>query len=87
MISHAKTLAEHEAIAAYYDQQAARAKKNAELHKESPETYRKEKISKPVYMAKMCEGIAAMWKKIAADDLILAKAHKAMATAASESGH
>jgi hypothetical protein len=80
-IAAAQTPADHEAIAAYYKEQAAEAKKNAELHKQSAETYRKAKISKPVYMANMCDGIAKMWNKIAADDLLLAKAHMAMAKA------
>ncbi len=65
-------------------EQAAEAKKNAELHQQSAETYRKAKISKPGYMANMCDGIAKMWNKIAADDLLLAKAHRAMAKAAAK---
>lgn len=32
MIANAKTAADHEAIAAYYDKEAAGAKENAELH-------------------------------------------------------
>jgi hypothetical protein len=88
MIASAKTPAEHDAIAAFYEQQAATAKEKADLHKRTAETYRKMRIDKPVYMAHMCEGIAAMWDKIAADDLKLAKAHHEMAKkAASESGH
>ena len=87
MIANAKTSADHEAIAAYYKEEAAEAEKNAQLHEQSAETYRKAKIAKPVYMAKMCDGIATMWKKIAAKDLLLAKAHEAMAKAASAPVH
>jgi hypothetical protein len=79
MIASAKTPAEHEAIAAFYEQQAADAKKKAELHRNTADTYRKLKISKPVDMAEMCDGIAAMWDKIAADNSRLAKAHREMA--------
>ena len=83
MIASAKTPAEHEAIAAFYDQKAAEAGKKAELHRNTADTYRKLKISKPVGMAEMCEGIAAMWAKIAADDSKLAKDHREMAGQAS----
>jgi hypothetical protein len=85
MIASAKAPADHEAIAAYYEQQAADAKKNAELHRSTAETYRKLRLGKPVDMAHMCDGIAAMWDKIAADNLKLAKAHRHMAKAAAPS--
>jgi hypothetical protein len=73
MIASAKTPAEHEAIASFYEQQATDAKKKAELHRNTAETYRKLKISKPVGIAEMCDGIAAMWAKIAADNSRLAE--------------
>jgi hypothetical protein len=79
MIASAKKPAEHDAIATFYEQQAADAKKKAELHRNTADTYRKLKISKPVDMAEMCDGIAAMWEKIAADNSRLAKAHREMA--------
>src|ERR1700730_12444093 len=85
MIESAKAPADHEAIAAFYEQQAADAKKKAELHRSTAETYRKLKLAKPVDMAHMCDGIAAMWDKIAAGDSKLAKAHKQMAKAAAPS--
>ena len=59
MIANAKTPADHEAIAAYYQEQAADAKKKADLHRRTAETYRSLKISKPVYMAEMCDGIVS----------------------------
>src|SRR5258708_10567244 len=86
MITMAKAPADHEAIAAYYEQQAAAAKKNTELHRSTAETYRKLKLGKPVDMAHMCDGLAAMWDKIAADNLKLAKAHEHMAKAAAPAG-
>jgi hypothetical protein len=36
-------------------------------------------IAKPVDMANMCDGIAKMWDKIAADDEMLATGHEEMA--------
>ena len=75
MITSAKTPADHQAIAVFFEQEAADAKQKADLHRRTAETYRKMKISKPVYMAEMCDGIAAMWDKIAVDDSNLAKAH------------
>jgi hypothetical protein len=83
MITSAKTPADHDAIAVFYEQQAADAKKKAELHRNTADTYRKLKISKPVGMAEMCDQIAAMWDKIAADNSRLAKAHREMAEHAS----
>ena len=79
MITSAKTPADHEAIAAYFEQQAAETKKKADLHRNTADTYRKLKIPKPVYMAEMCDNIAAMWDKIAAGEEKLANAHREMA--------
>jgi len=79
MIANAKTPSDHEAIAAYYEQQAADAKKKAALHRNTADTYRKLKISKPVGMAEMCDGIASMWTKIAAGDTKLANAQRELA--------
>ena len=79
MITNAKTSADHDTIATFYEEQAASAKQKADLHRRTAETYRKMRIPKPVYMAEMCDGIAAMWDKIAADNSKLAKAHQDMA--------
>jgi hypothetical protein len=78
-ITDAKTPADHEAIAAYYEQEATETKKKADLHRGTAESYRKLNIAKPVGMANMCDGIAAMWDKIAADYSKLAKDHREMA--------
>jgi hypothetical protein len=51
-IKNAKTPADHEAIAAYFEQEASDAKKKAALHS-TAQTYRTIKIAKPVYMAEM----------------------------------
>jgi hypothetical protein len=81
-ITNAKTPADHQAIAAYYEQQAAETKKKADLHRGTAESYRKMNITKPVGMANMCDGIADMWDKIAADYSKLAKDHREMASKA-----
>lgn len=79
MIANAKTSADHEAIAAYFEQEAADAEKKADLHKSTAETYRKLKLPKPVYMAEMCDGIASGFEKTAKDAEDLAKMHHEMA--------
>jgi hypothetical protein len=81
-IANAKTPADHEAIATYYDEEAADADKKAALHRRSVS------IAKPVGMANMCSGLAKYWEKVSAQDKELAKAHREMAKAAgSETGH
>src|SRR5215469_4671391 len=81
-IANAKTSPDHEAIAVYYDQEAADADKKAALH------IRSASIAKPVGMANMCNGLAKYWEKVAAQDKELASAHREMAKAAgSETGH
>ena len=86
MITNAKTPADHEAIAAYYQQEATAAKEKADLHRRAAESYRKLNIAHPVGMANHCDGVAAMWDKIAADNSKLAKEHQEMAKAAAPTG-
>jgi len=81
-IANAKTAADHEAIAAYYDQEAADAKKKADLHRNVADTYQKLNIAKPVGMVNMCKGLVKYWDKVADQAKDLAKAHRAMAKAA-----
>ena len=75
-IQNAKTSADHAAIAAYYDEEAAEAEKKAALHRQSASNL------KPVGMANMCNSLAAYWDKVAAQDKDLASAHRKMAKAA-----
>jgi hypothetical protein len=81
-IASAKTAADQEAIAAYYDQEAADAKKKADLHRNVAETYQKLNIAKPVGMVNMCKGLVKYWDKVADQAKDLAKAHREMAKAA-----
>lgn len=80
MITNARTPADHEAIAAYFEQEAADTKKKADLHRRTAEAYRKTlAIPLPTYMAEMCDNIAKYWDKASTDAEKLAKAHREMA--------
>ena len=85
-IASAKTAADQEAIAAYYDQEAADAKKKADLHRNTAETYQKLNIAKPVGMVNMCKGLVKYWDKVADQAKDLAKAHREMAKASGSVG-
>jgi hypothetical protein len=79
MITDARTPADHKAIAGFYQQEAADEKKTAELHQSMADTYRRLKIPKPVYMAEMCDNMAADFRKTATDADKLAAMHDQMA--------
>jgi hypothetical protein len=79
-VQNAKTAADHEAVAAYYDQEAAEAEKKAALHRQSASNL------KPVGMANMCNSLAEYWDKVATQDKELASAHRKMAKAAGAAG-
>jgi hypothetical protein len=81
MVANAKTAADHEAIAQYYDREAASAKANAALHRSQAETYEKLRI-KPPDMIHHCREIAKDFDRIAREADDLAVAHRAMAKAA-----
>ena len=78
--------ADQEAIAAYYDQEAADAKKKADLHRNTADTYQKLNIAKPVGMLNMCTSLVKYWDQVAEQARDLARAHRAMAKAAGEVG-
>ena len=79
-VANARTVADHEAIAGYYDQEAAEAEKKAALHRQSASNL------KPVGMANMCNSLAEYWDKVAEQDKQLASAHRKMAKAAGSAG-
>ena len=79
-IANAKTAADYEALAAYYDAAAADAKKKAAIHKHSASNL------KPVGMANMCNTLAKEWNKVATQDKQLAAAYSDMAKAAAKAG-
>jgi hypothetical protein len=78
-ITEARTPADHEAIAAFFRQEASDANKTADLHEHWAETYREVKIAKPVYMAEMCDNLAADFRKTATDANQLAAMHEQIA--------
>jgi hypothetical protein len=86
MIGAAKTAADHEAIAAYYDREAKDATSKAGLHRkmaavygEHREGYAKELKPLPAH----CERIAKRFDSIAKDASELAAIHRKMAKEAS----
>ncbi len=87
MIAKMKTPADHEAIASYFDQEAADARKKAELHRHWAEAAHAMTPEKPPGMANMCDAMAKDFDKAAAQAEKLAKAHREMAKkAASQTG-
>lgn len=77
MIANAKTPADHEAIAAYYDKEAARLAEYARLHHSTHETYEKFRL-KPPDMAHHCDELAKSYQRGADQATALAKEHRAM---------
>jgi hypothetical protein len=82
-VREAKTPAEHEAIAAYYDKEAATAKAKAAEHHRLAENYRTLAATprgqgfQP--MGNHCQQLAQNYESIAADNTALAAAHRQMA--------
>src|SRR5215467_8410535 len=82
-ITEAKTPADHEAIAAYYDKQAQEAHQQQAEHQQFSKSY----SSIPVLKTKTgavahCDSIAKKYEGIAKDYEALAKMHRDMAKAA-----
>ena len=73
MIAHAKAPADHEAIAAYYDAEAAENEKKARFHRTNVNMY-----SKTIFLAH-CNGLVKAFQDAADQDKALAAAHRAMA--------
>ena len=82
-VQNAKTAADHEAIAAEYDEKAADAKKEAEAHRKMEKTYATGsyaggKVS-PTPLPQHCAALAKHYDELAAEYTTLAAAHRAMA--------
>jgi len=77
LISSAKTPADHEAIAAYYDKEAAGAEAKAKLHHETHQNYMR--FMRPPWMAQHCADLANGFDRAAAEDKSLAEGHREMA--------
>lgn len=80
MIATAKTPAEHEAIAAYYDQQAQAAHAKHEEHLKMKASYEKiPHLASKTGLPWHCSTIAANYQKTATEYEALAKLHRDMA--------
>ena len=82
MVEQAKTAADHEAIAARYDQLAAEAKKEAERHRKMEKSYAVGASTGRVGLTPMpqhCTAIAKRYEGMAAEYTAMAAAHREMA--------
>jgi hypothetical protein len=89
-IENAKTPADHEAIAAYFDEQAKEARATADMHRQMGGAYRKRPPTSPkgggsdtfgTRMRGHCEDLVSKYEQVAKDDEAMAAAHRAEAKA------
>ena len=78
-IADAKTPADHEAIAAYYDKEAADNESKSKVHHSTHATYDAFKAMKPVGMGDHCDQLGKYFEKAAHEDKALANDHREMA--------
>ena len=86
-IMGAKTSADHEAIASYYDREAATAKDKAAEHRRLAETYRNIAATGRAPLQPMgihCEQLVRTYESAAAENAALATAHRQMAQEAAQ---
>jgi hypothetical protein len=85
-VAGAKTPADHEAIASYYDRESATAKAKAEEHRKLAESYRTLSISGrgQFPMENHCRQLVRNYESVAADNAVLAEAHRQMAQEAAQ---
>jgi hypothetical protein len=86
-ITGAKTPADHEAIASYYDKESATAKDKAAEHRKLAQTYRTLAVSGRGGLHPMenhCQQLARTYESAAADNAALAEAHRQMAQEAAQ---
>ena len=81
MAMQAKTPADHEKLAARYDQEASDARAKAEMHKKMAEDIRKTggALFAKVHYDEHCDGLATHYSKIAEEYAALAKGERDMA--------
>ena len=82
MVMEAKTPADHDAIASYYEKQPAKNEAQAASHRELAATYRQFHNTNKNMMAPHCEIMADSYAKIAAEDSALAQGHRKLAQSA-----
>lgn len=78
MIANAKTPADHEAIAAYYDKEASANEEKAKIHHGTHHAYERFRI-KPPDMGPHCDALAKYYQRVANEDKALAAGHREMA--------
>jgi hypothetical protein len=80
-IATAKTPADHEVIAAYYDKEAAEAQAKADSHSKMGEDYKKagSALVAKLHIEQHCERLAKSYATAADEAKALAAAHRAMA--------
>jgi hypothetical protein len=83
LIQNPKTAADHEAIAAYYDGEAAASQAKAELHEKMSETYKKAggPLAK-THLHEHCDSLVRIYQGAAKDYRALAEIHRQMAKTA-----
>ncbi|MGH7966974.1 MAG: hypothetical protein ACRERD_34990 [Candidatus Binatia bacterium] len=85
IIAEAKTSADHEAIAALYEQQAKRAHQEHTRHRKMRDLYAENaalQVKHGVGFSEHCDGLAKQYEDMAKQYEALAQRHKEMATAA-----
>jgi len=82
MINEAKTPADHEALAAFYDKQAQEAHQKHAEHQKMEEWYKKNPALNKSGFSFHCDRIAASYETTAKEYEELAKLHKEMAKSA-----
>jgi hypothetical protein len=84
-IAGAKTPADHEAIASYYDKESAAAKAKAAEHHKMAVTYRHLALGKSQSpMESHCQQMVQSFESIATNNAALAEAHRQMAQEAAQ---
>jgi hypothetical protein len=82
MITEAKTPADHEAIAAYYDKEAQEAHKKHAEHQKMKEWYKNTPVMSKGGFSTHCDSLISLDDKTAKEYEALAKLHKEMAKSA-----
>lgn len=83
-VTGAKTPADHEAIASYYDKEGTTAKAQAEEHHKMMQAYRNLAGKGQFAMEGHCQRLAQNYESVATENAALAAAHRQMAQEAAQ---
>jgi hypothetical protein len=78
-VTGATTPADHEALASYYDREAATAQAQAEEHRKMAQAYRNLAGKGRFRMEEHCQQLVQSYASVAVDNATLAAAHRQMA--------